>query len=254
MGLSRLALPAALLLTLSGCAARSEVSIAPERLYMARAAFCWENLNHFQIRGRAKAVGKGLVAEGPMVIWGSRFPPRLRGDVYGPDGRPLASFFCDSTGFLCYYPGERSAFFHTAGLRAGNGCLPVISLLALLRTGFPVPPEPRVLDETVTEGGWLFTAAGDTAGLVFEGGLFPSRLTMGLSSATVTQASAHDEYRAWPSGWLIVTPYGTTEFTITAIDENTPPWDALWSLRVPVSVDTLPPHPPWRLTPEPRIR
>ncbi len=254
MGRFRLFAPAAFLLAFSGCAPRSETSIPPATLYMARAAFCWENLNHFQIRGRAKAVGESLVAEGPMVVWGSRFPPRLRGDVYGPDGRPVASFFCDSTGFLCYYPGEEAAFFHAGGLRTGSGSLSAVSLLALLRTGFPVPPEHRVLAETITEGGWRFAASGDTASLEFKGGLFPSRLAVGRSEAMITQASWHDEYQAWPSAWLIVTPYGTTEFTITAINEDTPPWDALWVLRVPVQVDTLEPLPPWRLTPEPLIR
>jgi hypothetical protein len=254
MGLSRIFSSAAVILAFSGCAPRNETAISPETLYMARAAFCWENLNHFQIRGRAKAVGESLVAEGPMVVWGNRFPPRLRGDVYGPDGRPLVSFFCDSTGFLCYYPGEEAAFFHAGGLHAGSGSLTAISLLALLRTGFPVPPEQRVLAETMTEGGWLFTASGDTARLDFGGGLFPSRLAVGGSEAMITQTSWHDEYRAWPSAWLVVTSYGTTEFTITAINEDTPPWDAVWLLRVPVPIDSLDPLPPWELTPEPLIR
>lgn len=250
----RFGLLIAFLPVLAGCAVRNGDSIEPETRYWARAAFCWENLNHFQLRGRGRAVGESLVAEGPFVLWGTRFPPRLRGDMYGPDGRPVLSFFCDSLGFLGYFPGEEKAFFHPMGLRAGSGSLPVQSLLSMLRTGFPVPPEHWVLAELYQDGRWLLQAAGDTAALEYGGGLFPSRFIAGDIEALITRSSWHDEYQAWPGGWKIVTPYGTTEFTLSAIDVNTEPWEEIWLLRTPVPVDTMAVLPAWRLTPEPPIR
>lgn len=244
----------AVLTLLAGCSIRNSETIAPETRYWARAAFCWENLNHFQLRGRGRAVGESLVAEGPFVVWGTRFPPRLRGDMYGPDGRPVLSFYCDSMGFFGYFPGENAAVFHPIGLRAGRGSLPVLSLLSMLRTGFPVPPEHWVLAELYNDGRWLFEAAGDTAALEYGGGLFPSRFVVPGMEAVVTRSSWHDEYQAWPGGWKIVTDYGTTEFTLSTIDVTTEPWDEIWLLRSPVPVDTLTAQPQWRLAPEPSIR
>lgn len=226
----------------------------PETRYWARASFCWENLDHFQLRGRAKALGESLVAEGPFVVWGTRFPPRLRGDMYGPDGRPIVSFYCDTTGFLGYYPADDAAFFQPGGLRAGNGILPVLSLLSLLRTAFPVPPEHRVLAELYDEGVWRLEASGDTAVLTYDGGLFPASLIIGDMEARVTRSSWHDEYQAWPGGWRVVTASGSTEFTLSTIDVSTEPWDEIWTLRTAVPVDTLQPGTAWRLTPEPSIR
>jgi hypothetical protein len=246
------ALSAVLLLT--GCGVRNESDLSPETRYWARAAFCWENLGHFQLRGRARALGESLVAEGPFVVWGTRFPPRLRGDMYGPDGRPMVSFYCDTTGFLGYYPSEEAAFFQPGGLKAGNGILSVLSLLSLLRTGFPVPPEHRVLAELYDDGVWRLQAAGDTATLAYDGGLFPSSLVIGDMEAAVTRSSWHDEYQAWPGGWRVVTSSGSTEFTLSTIDVSTEPWDEIWAFRTPVPVDTLAPGIPWRLTPEPSIR
>jgi len=239
---------------LCGCGVRNGSILNAETRYWARASFCWENLDHFQLRGRAKALGESLVAEGPFVVWGTRFPPRLRGDMYGPDGRPMVSFFCDTTGFLGYYPGEEAAFFQPGGLQAGGGILPILSLLSLLRTGFPVPPEHRVLAGLYDDGVWRFAAAGDTATLVYDGGLFPSSLLIGGIEVRVTRSSWHDEYQAWPGGWRVVTSSGSTEFTLSTIDVSTEPWDAIWVLRTPVPVDTLVPGLPWRLTPEPSIR
>lgn len=239
---------------IAGCGARNGTNLNPETRYSARASFCWENLDHFQLRGRARALGESLVAEGPFVVWGTRFPPRLRGDMYGPDGRPMVSFYCDTTGFLGYFPADETAFFQPGGLRAGSGILPVLSLLSLLRTGFPVPPEHRVLAELYDDGVWRFQASGDTAILTYDGGLFPKSLVMGGIEASVTRSSWHDEYQAWPGGWCIVTPSGSTEFTLSTIDVSTEPWDAIWTLGTTVPVDTLTPGASWRLTPEPSIR
>ncbi|MFO7627372.1 MAG: hypothetical protein R6V62_08960 [Candidatus Fermentibacteraceae bacterium] len=241
-------------LLFSGCGARNGSDLNPETRYWARASFCWENLDHFQLRGRARALGESLVAEGPFVVWGTRFPPRLRGDMYSPDGRPMISFYCDTTGFLGYYPADETAFFQPGGLKAGRGILSVLSLLALVRTGFPVPPEHRVLAELYDEGVWRLQAAGDTATLAYDGGLFPSGLVIGDIEARVTRSSWHDEYQAWPGGWRVVTSSGSTEFTLSTIDVSTEPWDAIWTLRTSVTVDTLEPGTPWRLTPEPSIR
>jgi len=239
---------------LAGCSTGTGTGLNPEFRYWARASFCWENLDHFQLRGRARALGESLVAEGPFVVWGTRFPPRLRGDMYGPDGRPMFSFFCDTTGFLGYHPGEDAAFFKPGGLPSGSGVFPVLSLLSLVRTGFPVPPEHRVLAELYDDGVWRLEAAGDTATLTYDGGLFPSSLVFGDIEVRVTRSSWHDEYQAWPGGWHVVTAYGSTEFTMSTIDVSTEPWDAIWTLRTSVPVDTLEPGTPWRLTPEPSIR
>ncbi len=251
----RLLVPALLAAIISaGCGVRDGSGLDSSSRYAARASFCWENLDHFQLRGRARAAGESLVAEGPFVVWGTRFPPRLRGDMYGPDGRPVASFLCDSLGFLCYFPGDGSAFFQPGGLRAGRGVLPVLSILSLIRTGFPVQPEHWVMVELFDGNGWRFEAAGDTAVIEYSGGLFPSRLALGDMEACVTRSSWHDEYEAWPGGWSVVTASGTTEFTLSTIDVSTEPWEEIWMLRIPVPVDTLEPHAPWRLTPEPPIR
>jgi hypothetical protein len=241
-------------LALSGCGVRSDPTLAPASRYWARASFCWQNLTHFQLRGRGKAVGESLVAEGPFVLWGTRFPPRLRGDMYGPDGRPVMSFHCDSLGFLVYFPGEGSAVYHPGGLAAGRGHLSALSLLSLVRTGFPAPPEHWIMAELYRDGEWRFEASGDTAVLKYAGGLFPSGLYIGEMEAAVTRSSWHDEYRAWPTGWKVTTPSGTTEFTVTSIDVDTEPWEEIWILRTPVPVDTLESSPPWRIAPESSIR
>lgn len=244
-----------ILALVSGCSVRStRDTLNPALRYAARASFCWENLDHFQLRGRGRAVGESLVAEGPFVLWGTRFPPRLRGDMYGPDGRPVFSFYSDSLGFLAYFPGEATAVYHPGGLPAGKGSLPSESLLALLRTGFPAVPEHWIMAELYRDGTWLFRASADTAVLEYGGGLFPSVLRMGDMEAFVTRSSWHDEYRAWPTGWRVVTQSGTTEFTVSSIDVSTEPWDEIWQLRTQIPVDTLPAGPPWRIAPDPPVR
>jgi len=220
--------------------------------YSARVSFTWQNLQVFQMRGRARITGGNLLADGPFVLWGSKPDSLLRCDFYGPDGKPVVSIRIDSSGALVYFPGEESAIFSPEGLQVGDGSLPVSDFLHLIRTGFPLEMEQwQMCEGALTVHGttlWSFCTPGSDSLLLHydSSNLFPDRIVWNDGAASITGSTYHDEYSAWPESWLLEMDGNEIEVTITRLQSPAEPWDGLWELNVPVEIDTLAIQPPWR--------
>jgi hypothetical protein len=241
-----------LLLTSCGPALTVEELRSSASLYAARMAFAWENLSVFQMRGRASVRDGNLLANGPFVMWGSLPDSLLRGDFYGPDGRPVLSIRVDRSGTLVYSPSDETALFCPGGIPVGGGSLPSTDLLHLIRTGFPLQLEQwQVADGAEVTGAgaeWRFSAAGcpDTLRVVLEpGDLFPELMEWDGGSAGITGSTWHDEFNAWPESWVLTVDGSGTVIEVTRLYSPAEPWEGLWNLCVPVPVDTLDVLPPW---------
>lgn len=183
-------------------------------------------------------------------MWGDIEGSRARGDLCGPDGMPVLSWSVDSSRALFYMPREEAAFVHPGGLDAGPFSLPVQDLLFLVRTGFPVELEAwQIADGASAAGGcaeWTFLPGNAGISVALEpGDLFPSSFVWDGGSASITTASTHDEYRAWPASWRVVAGGVTAVVDLTSFRDPAEPWDGLWDLGIPpsTSVDTLVPAP-----------
>jgi hypothetical protein len=223
-------------------------------------AFARENLGVFQMRGRASLRDGNLLANGPFVLWGSMPDNLLRGDFYGPDGKPVVSIRIDSAGALIYFPVDETAIYSRGGIPIGEGILPVSDLIHLLRTGFPVALEQwQVMDGAVVVNGkilWTFeTFEADTLEVILEpGDLFPDDISWDSGSASITGSTYHDEFNAWPEKWILFADGTGTEISTTALISPAEPWDELWNLNVTIDIDTLAPAPAWQPAWEIQIR
>lgn len=223
-------------------------------MYSARARAHWERTTEFQITGRLVSDGSNLVAEGPFVLWGSRSRGKLRADVYDPAGKPFLSLSCDSSGTLVYYPGREEAVFIEHGVPLGPGRIRALDAVFLLRTGFPLRIEPEEIvngahPDSIHPIQWELAAAGsDTVGLRVGMGpadLFPEAVFWEGGRLQVLSASPDDEYEAWPSGWAMQTADDRWVVEVREIRSPAESWDELWTLRVPVEIDTLGGGPFW---------
>ncbi|OPL18261.1 MAG: hypothetical protein AVO35_05275 [Candidatus Aegiribacteria sp. MLS_C] len=252
--MGRLAAAAALLMLLSSCAPSSDDAASlrsQAEVYSSRTAFAWENLSTFRIRGNARLDGESLVARGPFVLWGDPHEVLLRGDFYGPDGRPVVSLRGDTSGLTVYLPQEEYAFFTPIGLQAGEGTIRTRDLIFLLRTGFPVMLESWQISDLADCGGgsvvWEFLADGDTMSLMMEsGGLFPSVCSWGNGGFSIDAASPHDEYRAWPWKWTTSMDSNAVEIELTESGTRPVPAEGIWNMAVPFPPETLLYRPVWR--------
>ncbi len=215
-------------------------------IYSSRISFGWQNLDCFQLRGHERLQGSNLVARGPFVLWGSVHENLLRGDFYGPDGRPVLSMNGDSTGLLIYMPQDDYAVFMPGGLQAGSGTISTNDLIYLIRTGFPLLLESwmitdgaLVVNSTIE---WSFTVP-DSIGymhLSMHGGdLFPSICIWDSGKFEITASSPHDEYRAWPWEWILSINSNSVNIELTDINSSAIPWEGIWEMIVPIPVDTL---------------
>jgi len=229
-----------------------EEMVRQAELYAVRTAFGWEQLDVFQLRGNCRLDDRSLVARGRFVLWGSRRDSLLRGDFYGPDGRPVVSMMADSSGMTLYLPGEESAIFMPLGLATGTATLTTRNLIHLIRTGFPLDLEPWELSDGASYSGglikWeLFAGTGDTLTVTLESDrLFPSSSEWSEGALLVTGSSPHDEYSAWPWNWSTVINGSTLELELTQVDTDAVPWAGIWSMAVPVPIDTLLSTPVWQ--------
>lgn len=222
-------------------------------LYASRIAFGWENLGCFQLKGNARLQGSNLVARGPFVLWGDANGGLLRGDFYGPDGKPVVSIKGDSTGILIYMPRDEYAAFTPGGLQAGGGTIPSADLIHLLRTGYPLTMEAweitgnaAVIDENIQ---WTFCVS-DTADrmvLTMENGdLFPSECKWGSGEFMINGSSPHDEYNAWPWSWSTRINDNVVDLELTEINTTSVPWEGIWGMNVPIPIDTVIYVPLWQ--------
>jgi hypothetical protein len=220
-------------------------------VYSARVSFAWQNLSTFQLRGNARLDGSSLVARGPFVLWGDPERILLRGDFYGPDGKPVVSIVGDSTGLLVYLPQDEYASFAPLGLQAGGGTIRTADLIFLLRTGFPLRLEQwQIVDLAEYEEGriiWSFrTAEDDTMTLAMESGyLFPGQCSWDGGTFTINSSSPHDEYRAWPWSWSTRIGDNVVDLELTDITITQVPWEGIWGMFIPVPVDSLEQAPVW---------
>lgn len=199
----------------------------------------------FQVRGRAGVDGPNLVAEGPFVLWGSPDPARIRADFYGPDGLPVLSLRCDSSGSVVYLPEEGRATWYRGGFPLGNALIGISDLVGLVRTGFPLDLPQWVLSlggaTDPPEVRWTLVSTpgpADTITVRLEPGEpFPSLQWKG-GGAEVTSASPGDIYGAWPTSWRLYGPDRALEMDVRSISEPDPPPAAVWRMDVPVPVDT----------------
>ncbi|MEN8207678.1 MAG: hypothetical protein ABFR50_00350 [Candidatus Fermentibacteria bacterium] len=222
-------------------------------LYASRIAFGWERLECFQLRGAARLEGSNLVARGPFVLWGHADEALLRGDFFGPDGRPVISIKGDSTGMLIYMPQDEYASFMPGGLRAGAGTIPVIDIVHLLRTGYPILMESWEIIGGASISGdrieWDFcvTDTVDCMVLSMENDdLFPSECEWKTGEFTIRASSPHDEYNSWPWSWSTRINDNAVELELTEINTSAVPWDGIWEMTVPVPIDTLDSTPFWQ--------
>ncbi len=216
-------------------------------VYAARVSLALERLDVFQIRGRARLDGPNLAAEGPFVLWGDAGAPLLRADFYGPDGHPVVSLRSDTTGSLVYYPDEGRATFYPDGFPLGDALLDCSDLVCLVRTGFPL----RLPQWVISLGGatagsavtWTVVSlpeARDTMEVELSpGSAFPS-MEWEDGRAEITSASPGDIYTAWPTSWRLSGAEKGLDMAIRSIEEPDPPPPAVWSLDVPVPVDSVP--------------
>ena len=224
-------------------------------LYASRIAFCWESLNSFQLRGNARLQGSNLVARGPFVLWGDADEGLLRGDFYGPDGRPVVSIKGDSTGMLIYMPQDEYATFMPGGLQAGRGTISVIDLIHLLRTGYPLVMEAWEItgSASVTDGKiqWLFCVSDTTDRMVLSmqnGDIFPSECEWRSGEFMINGSSPHDEYHAWPWSWSTRINDSAVDLELTEINITIVPCEGIWEMTVPIPIDTANCVPLWQTT------
>jgi len=213
--------------------------------YAARASWQWETTSHFLIRGRARLMGENQVFSGPVILWASKDMSAVRADFCGPDGSPQVSLLLDSAGCLIYQPQQSTAFYVSGGIPVGGGCFDVNSVISLIRTGYPgIPVLWEIVDSSDTtvssENRWLFVSSGlDTAVVSLNrADLFPS-LSAGDVFLEVTAASWHDQFNAWPMEWNLSSQAVNAVIRIRSYDTDTEPDDSVWSLVVPVPIDTL---------------
>ena len=213
-------------------------------IYASRISFGWGNLDCFQLRGNVRLQGSNLVARGPFVFWGSTLDNLLRGDFYGPDGKPVLSMNGDSTGILIYTPQDDYAVFMPGGLQTGSGTISTRDLIYLIRTGFPLLLESWMIADGALIGNdiieWSFTVP-DSAGYMHlsmnSGDLFPSICIWDSGKFEITASSPHDEYRAWPWKWIL--SINSVSIELTDINSPAVPWEGIWEMIVPIPIDTL---------------
>ena len=230
-------------------------------LYASRIAFGWENLNSFQLRGNARLQGSNLVARGPFVLWGDADGGLLRGDFYGPDGKPLVSIKGDSTGMLIYMPQDEYAAFMPGGLQVGGGTISVIDLIHLLRTGYPLTMEAWEITGSASMTNdkiqWFFCVSDTKDRMVLSmenGNIFPSECRWKSGEFMIHGSSPHDEYNAWPWNWSTEINDNTVDLELTEINSTAVPWEGIWEMTVPISVDTVVCIPLWQSAIEPDQR
>lgn len=222
-------------------------------IYASRISFGWGNLDCFQLRGNVRLQGNNLVARGPFVLWGSTLDNLLRGDFYGPDGKPVLSMNGDSTGILIYTPQDNYAVFMPGGLQTGSGTISTRDLIYLIRTGFPLLLESWMIADGALIGNdtieWSFTVP-DSAGYMHlsmnSGDLFPSICSWDSGKFEITAASPHDEYRAWPWKWILSINSNSVSIELTDINPSAVPWAGIWEMIVPIPVDTLDASTSWQ--------
>ncbi len=234
-----------LLLIGAGCGTALFNRSAEVSSYAARAAWQWQGTNHFLVRGRARLSGENQVFSGPFLLWASKELSAVRADFCGPDGSPLVSLLQDSTGCLVYYPKEEQAFHFTAGLPAGAGYLNVNAVISLIRTGFPAVPVQWDMvascdTSTAEENRWVFvTSSSDTAVVSLEHSRsFPELHTDDLI-LQISASSWHDQFNAWPMEWQMESSSLNTIIRIRSYDTSADPPDGIWSMTVPVPIDTI---------------
>lgn len=153
---------------------------------------------------------------------------------------------------LVYLPKEEYASFMREGLDNGAGVIPTEDLIFLLRTGFPLRMESwQISDLAEFENDrilWRFMAGSDDNVMnlkMDKGNLFPGECSWDSGAFFITTASPHDEYRAWPWRWTIFIGDNAVELELTEINTTSVPGEGIWSLFIPVPVDTLDEMPPW---------
>ncbi|NOQ22930.1 MAG: hypothetical protein GQ565_09845 [Candidatus Aegiribacteria sp.] len=230
-----------------------ESMLRQSELYASRIAFGWEKLGSFQLRGNARLQGSNLVARGPFVLWGNAEEGLLRGDFYGPDGRPVVSVKGDLTGMLIYMPQDEYASFMPGGLRAGAGIISVIDLLHLLRTGYPLVMEAWQITGSASVSGeriqWIFCVSDTMDRMVLSmesGDIFPFECKWKTGEFTIGASSPHDEYNSWPWIWSTLINDSAVDLELTEINTSVVPWEGIWEMTVPIPVDTLDSVPFWQ--------
>ena len=230
-----------------------ESLLRQSELYASRIAFGWERLGTFQLRGSARLQGSNLVARGPFVLWGHAEEGLLRADFFGPDGRPVISIKGDSTGMLIYMPQDEYASFMPGGLRAGAGTIPVIDLVYLLRTGYPLVMEAWEITGSASVSGetiqWIFCVADTLDRMVLsmkDGDIFPSECEWKNGEFTIISSSPHDEYSSWPWSWSTRVNDSAVDLELTGINTSAVPWEGIWEMTVPIPIDTLDFAPYWQ--------
>ncbi len=242
-----------MLLLLSCGAVTQESLLRQSELYASRITFGWQNLDCFMLRGIARLQGSNLVAHGPFVLWGDTEKCLLRGDFYGPDGKPVVSLRGDSAGMLIYMPQEEFASFSPLGLPAGGGTISTIDLIHLLRTGYPLLMEAWEITGNASISGeriqWAFCASDSLDRMVLsmeDGNIFPSECVWNSGEFTINASSPHDEYNAWPWSWTTRINGTAVELELTEINTSAVPWEGIWEMTVPIPVDTADCTPLWR--------
>jgi len=222
-------------------------------LYASRIAFAWENLDSFQMKGNARLQGSNLVARGPFVLWGNAEEGLLRGDFYGPDGKPVVSIKGDSTGMLIYFPQDEYATYMTGGLHIGGGAISVVDLIHLLRTGYPIMMEAWEITGSAFTAGeeiqWVFCVSDTVDRMVLtmkSGSLFPSKCIWKSGNFMIHSTSPHDEYNSWPWSWSTRINNSDVDIELTEINTTVIPSEGIWGMIVPIPIDTIDYIPPWR--------
>ena len=230
-----------------------ESMLRQNELYASRIAFGWERLVIFQLRGTARLEGTNLVARGPFVLWGNAEEGLLRGDFYGPDGRSVVSIKGDSTGMLIYMPQDEYASFMPGGLRLGDGTISIIDLVHLLRTGYPLVMEAWEITGNASVSGesiqWVFCVCDTVDRMVLSmdnADIFPSECEWKNGEFSIRASSPHDEYNSWPWSWSTRISDNAVELELTDINTSAVPWEGIWEMEVPISIDTLDIAPFWQ--------
>lgn len=222
-------------------------SLAAE--YAARTGVRWERTAVFLLSGRARVDGGDVLFEGRFALWGSASDGLLRGDLCGPDGRPVVSWLGDRSGLTIYLPGEEKAVFHPGGASLAGFRISCTDLLHLMRTGFPLLMESWQIAPGGGAAGsvveWEFAGGRDTLRVrLHPGDEFPREIDWPAGSIRIDASSPQDIYDSWPSGWRFDAGGVTVVASVNSISTDAEPWDGLWSLSIAVPVDTAGPLPP----------
>jgi len=230
-----------------------ESLVRQSEFYSSRIAFGWENLGSFQLRGNARLQGSNLIARGPFVLWCDAMECHIRGDFYGPDGKPVVSVMGDSTGVMIYMPQEESATFMPGGLRVGAGTIPVTDLIHLLRTGYPLVMEAWEIAGSAAVNGeeiqWIFCVSDTLDRMVLsmkDGAIFPHECKWRTGEFTINASSPHDEYNAWPWSWTTRINDNAVDLELTEINTSMIPGEGIWIMTVPIPADTVDCTPFWQ--------